>query len=346
MDNEYILVTGSSGLIGSRFIEHIINRNNLQLDESGFYPGIIGIDLEADWGNHFPVPGVRNFKIDLASDSAPEALDKIFTEYPIKYVYHFAAYAAEILSYFMRSFNYKNNMVATSNIFNACVKHGVEKLIYTSSMSVYGDCYTPYMEIQRPRPHDPYAISKAACEKDIEVSGEYFGLKWTIIRPHNVFGRNQNMNDTYRNVLGIWMHHIYDGNPITIYGDGEQTRCFTEVTNILEPLYRCMEDRNTDGQIINVGGIQKLSLNQLADMVLEITGTTEKVYLEPRNEIKFCDVDPTKSIRMLDYKDNLSVYEGIENMWKWVQEENPIGEWYQWNAFELDKGIYSYWKSK
>ena len=66
MDDEYILVTGSSGLIGSRFIEHIINRNNLQLDESGFYPGIIGIDLEADWGNHFPVPGVRNFKIDLA----------------------------------------------------------------------------------------------------------------------------------------------------------------------------------------------------------------------------------------------------------------------------------------
>ena len=91
MDNEYILVTGSSGLIGSRFIEHIIQRNNLTPDSDGFYPGIIGIDLEADWGNHFGVPNIRHWKLDLASDSAPSVLDEIFTQYNIKYVYHFAA---------------------------------------------------------------------------------------------------------------------------------------------------------------------------------------------------------------------------------------------------------------
>lgn len=337
-----ILITGSAGLLGSRLIEYIIDREYLNIGDDGFYKDIIGIDLMAPWGNHFLPKKVRNFNIDL-SDS--EQVDLIFSQYNIKYVYHFASYAAEGLSYFMSTFNHKQNIIATSNVLNACIKYGVEKLIYTSSMSVYGDCIPPYFEWQRPSPKDPYAISKTACEKNIEVMGDQFGLKWTIIRPHNVFGRNQNMNDTYRNVIGIWMHQIWDGQPITIYGDGNQTRCFTEMTNILEPLYKCMHNSETDHQVINLGGTQKHTLNQIADMVMDVTGTSDKVYLEPRKEIKLCDVDGGKSIRLLDYKDSISVYNGISNMWQWVQEEKPIGEWYKWDTFELDKDIYSYWKN-
>ena len=97
---------------------------------------------------------------------------------------------------------------------------------------------------------------------------------------------------------------------------------------------------NSNDQLIydSKTGIVNIGQVKAADYSMWRTGA---LYFD---EIKFCDVDPSKSIRLLDYKDNLSVYEGIENMWQWVQEKNPIGEWYHWNTFELDKGIYSYWK--
>lgn len=128
-------------------------------------------------------------------------------------------------------------MLSTDNIIKECIKHNVERLIYTSSMSVYGygkNDGTPFDEEDLPYPIDPYGISKYACEMNIKAMGEHFGLDWCIVRPHNVYGVKQNIWDKYRNVLGIWMYQILNNKPILIYGDGEQTRAFSYIDDCLE----------------------------------------------------------------------------------------------------------------
>lgn len=139
---------------------------------------------------------------DLSKDDIAD----IFQKHEFEYVYHFAAYAAEGLSPFMRKFNYSNNVLSTVNIINNCITYGVKRLVYTSSMSVYGHGVQKgriFDENDPLQPIDPYGISKYACEMDIRVAGEQHGLDWCIIRPHNVYGIKQNIWDKYRNVLGI-----------------------------------------------------------------------------------------------------------------------------------------------
>ena len=118
-------------------------------------------------------------------------------------VFHFAAYAAEGLSPFIRNFNYRNNLLCSANLINACITYDA-KIIFTSSMAVYGNQETPFTEDLRPKPIDPYGIAKYSVEQDLAVSAEQFGLRYSIIRPHNVIGIYQNIWDKYRNVIGIY----------------------------------------------------------------------------------------------------------------------------------------------
>ncbi|MBO6272621.1 NAD-dependent epimerase/dehydratase family protein [bacterium] len=127
------------------------------------------------------------YKRELSSDN----LSDLFEKYNFEYVYHFAAYAAEGLSPFIRKFNYSNNILSTVNIINNCINYNVKRLIYTSSMSVYGHGdmkYNRFDENDICAPIDPYGISKYACEMDIKVAGEQHDLDWCIIRPHNIYG--------------------------------------------------------------------------------------------------------------------------------------------------------------
>ena len=149
-------------------------------------------------------------------------LANIFKNSKPDYVFHFAAYAAEGLSPFIRTYNYDNNLKATAAIVNECIKHDVKRLVFTSTLAVYGYGYGGiFDEKQTPKPIDPYGVAKYACEMDIQIAGEQHGLDWCIIRPHNVYGIKQNIWDKYRNVLGIWMYQHLNGEPMTIFGDGE-----------------------------------------------------------------------------------------------------------------------------
>lgn len=127
-------------------------------------------------------PAELNLSIaTLATDS----LDDIFKANKIEYVYHFAAYAAEGLSPFLRKFNYTNNLVATAGIINACIQYDVKRLVFTSSMAVYGMGNPPFYEADIPCPADPYGVTKYACEMDLQIAGEQHNMDWCIIRPHN-----------------------------------------------------------------------------------------------------------------------------------------------------------------
>jgi len=196
-----IIITGVAGLLGSRMAEWILaNHPETQ---------IIGIDdLSGGYQEHIP-EGVIFHQLDISKDD----ISTLFKD--VQIVYHFAAYAAEGLSPFIRKFNYNCNLVATANVVNACIEHNVGRLVFTSSMAVYGIGTPPFKETAAPAPIDPYGVAKYACEMDIQIAGEQHGLDWCIIRPHNVYGRNQNIWDRYRNVLGIWMYQYINGLPFT-----------------------------------------------------------------------------------------------------------------------------------
>jgi len=328
-----ILITGVAGLLGSKMAEWISLK----------YPHyhIAGIDdLSGGYFENIPA-GVKFYKIDLKDPQ----LNRIFELEKPDYVYHYAAYAAEGLSPFIRSFNYQNNLVATACVVNECIRHSVKRLVFTSSMSVYGRGEGGIFPEEMARnPIDPYGVAKAACERDIEIAFEQHGLDYCIIRPHNMYGNNQNIWDKYRNVLGIWMYYCLNGEPITIFGDGTQKRAFSYIDDTLEPMWRAAIDPKASTQIINLGGIYEYSINEAADILLEVAGgTNKKIYLEGRHEVDYAVPTFQKSIEILGFKHKTNLKEGLIQMWKWAQEQ-PKRDRFVWPSYELDKGIYSYWK--
>jgi UDP-glucose 4-epimerase len=240
-ENKTILITGVAGLLGSRLADWLVENTN---------HNIIGVD---DLSGGY-IDNVHNqvqfHQFDLAENDRLEKLVKVTNP---NVVYHLAAYAAEGLSPFMRSFNYKNNLMSTSKVINACINYEVDRLVFTSTMAVYGHGNPPFDEEDTPTPIDPYGIAKYACEMDIQVAGEQHGLDWCIIRPHNVYGEKQNIWDRYRNVLGIWMYQHMNNEKMTIFGDGEQKRAFSYMGDCLEPLYKAGFDKRASKEIINLG---------------------------------------------------------------------------------------------
>lgn len=333
-EKKYILITGVAGLIGGRMADWIV-KNKPEYE-------IIGIDsLFGGYMENVP-DKVIFYKRDLAIDSIKD----IFDQYKFEYVFHFAAYAAEGLSPFMRKFNYSNNVLSTMEIVNECISHDVKRLIYTSSMSVYGWGLRKdqrFDENDQPKPIDPYAISKYACEMDIEVAGEQHGLDWCIIRPHNVYGIGQNIWDKYRNVLGIWMHQILNGKPISIYGDGEQTRAFSYIDDCLDSFWNAAVLPGASKQIINVGGIKGYTINEAAKILCEVTGYDKIEHCEPRHEVKWCVPTFEKSVEILGYNETTDLKTGLKLMWDWAQQQ-PDRKQYKWENYEITKGLYSYWK--
>jgi len=326
-----VLITGVAGFLGSRLadwiIEHIPNVELIGIDNlSGGYKENLH-DL------------VEFFPIDILD----EKISEVFSTYRPDYVFHFAAFAAEGLSPFVRSYNYRNNLEATSKIVTECIKNDVTRLIFSSTMGVYGDNPTPFYESDQPNPIDPYGIAKYACELDIRAAGEHHGLDWCIIRPHNVYGVKQNIWDRYRNVLGIWMYQHINGLPMTIYGDGEQTRAFSYIDDCLEPLWKSSQESSCSKQIINLGGTKHYSMNEANEIIREVMGGGTLSYKEKRYEVKNAYSSYQKSIDLLGYNDKTSLIDGLTTMWNWVKTQpNRISKGF--DQYELDKGLYSFWK--
>lgn len=326
-----VLITGVAGFLGSRLadwiIEHIPDVEVIGIDNlSGGYKENLH-DL------------VEFFPIDILDEKVSE----VFSTYRPDYVFHFAAFAAEGLSPFVRSYNYRNNLEATSKIVTECIKNDVTRLIFSSTMGVYGDNPTPFYESDQPNPIDPYGIAKYACELDIKAAGEHHGLDWCIIRPHNVYGIKQNIWDRYRNVLGIWMYQHINGLPMTIYGDGEQTRAFSYIDDCLEPLWKASQESSCSKQIINLGGTKHYSMNDANEIIREVMGGGTLSYKEKRYEVKNAYSSYQKSIDLLGYNDKTSLIDGLTTMWNWVKTQpNRVSKGFEY--YELDKGLYSFWK--
>lgn len=328
-----ILITGVAGLMGSRLADYLLqNYNNFN---------IIGID---DFSGGY-IENIDNKVILYKRTLGSENITDIFEKYKFDYVFHFAAYAAECLSPFIRKYNYQNNLIATADIINNCIKYNVKRLIFTSSLAVYGNQTPPFEESLIPQPLDPYGVSKYACELDIKIAGEQHGLDWCILRPHNVYGAKQNIWDKYRNVLGIWMYQYINNQPLTIFGDGLQTRAFSLIDNSLPSYWNAAILPEASKQIINIGSNNYITIKQACELVIKVIGGGDIIYKEARHEVKNAYVTSQKSIDILKYNEQYNLEQGITFMWNWAKIQ-PLRKQFIWDKYELNNGIYSYWKIK
>jgi UDP-glucose 4-epimerase len=325
-----ILITGVGGLIGSNFADY--------LQKSGY--DVLGIDNFFGGYEDFIPPNVPWRKIELTDD---KAVADIFTLYKPAVVYHFAAYAAEGLSPFIRKFNYENNVIASVNVINECIKSDA-KLVFTSSMAVYGKQDPPFIESMTPAPVDPYGIAKYTVEQDIKQANDQFGLKYNIVRPHNVLGKNQNIWDKYRNVIGIWIRRALKGEPILVYGDGEQKRAFSDINCYLEPLEKLCN--GFDNETFNIGADREYTLNEAAEIVQAVAAkyniAVEIKHVEGRHEVKNAYCDHKKAKQLLNFKDTTDLKQLIQDVFEWAMTQ--LDRQVKHMNYEVDKNIYSFWK--
>lgn len=333
-----VIITGCAGLLGSHFSNHLLDR--------GYR--VVGIDdLSGGYADYLPQAPRDIFEfcpLDLSEGRyAENFLEHIFEKEKPAACFHFAAYAAEGLSPFIRTYNYRNNVLASANVINNCINHDT-KLIFTSSMAVYGGNTAPFDESMVPNPIDPYGVAKYAVEMDIKIAGEQHGLPYNIVRPHNIVGIFQNIWDRYRNVVGIFIRRILDNEPVLIYGDGEQTRAFSDVQYYMDPFEKLIDHHG--GETFNLGADQHYSINELANKVISVAEkygrSGRREYREPRHEVKdaYCNHDKAKE--WLGFKDETSLTETIDKMFVWAMNEPKRPQ--RNMRYEVSKGIYDYWK--
>jgi UDP-glucose 4-epimerase len=253
------------------------------------------------------------------------AIERLFEAGRFDHVYHLAAYAAEGLSHFIKRFNYTNNVLGSVTLINAAVNHGVDCFVFTSSIAVYGSEQAPMSEATLPQPEDSYGIAKRAVELELQCSREMFDLDYVIFRPHNVYGELQNIGDRYRNVLGIFINQIMRGEPLSIFGDGLQTRAFSYVSDVIRPIAVAPEVDGARGEVFNVGADRPWSVNELATLIREEMGVPEHpvVHHEARREAVHAFSDHEKLARVFGAHDPVPLPEGIGRMCRWAREAGP-----------------------
>lgn len=306
------LVTGGAGFIGSHLVDEL-----LQLK----YKVIVLDDLSGGFLRNINPQAV----FIKGSVSNQKLINFIFDKYKFDYVFHLAAYAAEGLSPFIRHFNYENNLIGSINLINASIKHKIKKFIFTSSIAVYGTNQTPMTESLVPQPEDPYGISKYATELDLEAAHKMFGLNYVIFRPHNVYGERQNHGDPYRNVLGIFINNIMLNKPLTIFGDGNQTRAFTYIKDITPYIAQSATNPKTTNQVINIGSDKPYTINELAKIISGFfPKKTEIIHLPARLEVYQAFSNHLKAKKIFNIKNETKMEIGLKKMIEYAQKIGPM----------------------
>jgi UDP-glucose 4-epimerase len=304
-----ILVTGGAGFIGSHVSEELFKRGHtvVVLDDlsGGFTDNLVD-------GTSFVHGSITD--VDLVNN--------LFETEKFDYVYHLAAYAAEGLSHFIKRFNYTNNLIGSINLINAAINHQIKCFVFTSSIAVYGTSpELPMTEETIPHPEDPYGIAKFAVEQELIVDKHMFDLNYIIFRPHNVYGERQNVGDKYRNVVGIFMNQILQGKPMTVFGDGTQTRAFSYIGDIAPLMAEAIDTPAAYNQIFNIGADTPYSVNTLAEAIATAMQVTPEItHLPPRNEVQDAYSSHEKVQSIFGPRTPVSLEDGLARMADWVKD--------------------------
>ena len=328
------LVTGCAGFIGSHVANELIKLKHT----------VVGLD-DLSGGKLENVPCQARFY--EGSITNHKLVNRLFAEHDFDYVFHLAAYAAEGLSHFIKRFNYTNNLIGSVNLINAAVNAGTVKcFVFTSSIAVYGPNQVPMTENLTPMPEDPYGIAKYAVELDLKETHEMFGLNHVIFRPHNVYGENQNLGDRYRNVIGIFMNQIMQDKPMTIFGDGRQTRAFSYISDVAPVIAQSVHRPAGYNRIFNVGADKPYSVLNLAETVAREMGVEPRItHLDPRKEVvhAFSSHDRVKEV-FGDLIANVPLEQGVRRMAAWAKATG-IQSSRKFEGIEVERNLPPSWRN-
>jgi UDP-glucose 4-epimerase len=325
------LVTGGAGFVGSHVTDQLIS---------------IGSDVTVldDLSGGFEDNVNPQAKFVTGSITDVDLVEKLFNENQFDYVFHIAAYAAEGLSHFIRRFNYTNNLIGSTTLINAAIRHECKCFVFASSIAVYGAGQMPMLEDMKPEPEDPYGIAKYAVEMDLIAARRLFGLNYIIFRPHNVYGERQNIGDKYRNVIGIFMNQVMQGEPCTIFGDGSQTRAFSHISDIAPAIAQSVNIPKAYNQVFNIGADTAYSVKGLAEVVQRAMGKSTGIrYLNAREEVLHAYSDHSKAARILDSRPTITLEDGVTRMARWAWATGPRFS-PKFKAIEIEKYLPDGWR--
>jgi len=306
-----ILVTGGAGFIGS----HISAALRAQGDDV-----VVLDDMSTGHERNLEAigDGVRFVRGSVTDPSAvADAIEGC------DHVFHEAALASVPRSIDDPQANNAANVTGTLNVLVAARDAGVKRLVYAASSAAYGDSETlPKVETMATNPKSPYAIAKLAGEHYVSVFASVYGMQTLAIRYFNVFGPRQDPDSPYAAVIPLFIDALLDGRPPTIHGDGEQSRDFTYIDNVVEANLRALTAPKHSGETVNVALGDRTSLNQLYGWLREIIGTDlEPVHGAPRaGDVKHSQADIGRAQALLGYETKVSVAEGLARTVEWYRE--------------------------
>jgi UDP-N-acetylglucosamine/UDP-N-acetyl-alpha-D-glucosaminouronate 4-epimerase len=307
----HYLVTGGAGFIGSHLAEELARRGHTVRAADSLITG--------RRSNLDHVPGVEFLEGDLA--------DLAFAQRAVagvQYVLHQAAIPSVPRSVKDPITSHRANVDATLNVLVAAREAGVARLVFAGSSSAYGNTPTlPKREDMPNSPLSPYALQKVVSEQYLQMFTRLYGLETVSTRYFNVFGPRQDPSSPYSGVISVFATALIENRPPTIYGDGEQTRDFTYVANVVDGVLRACEAPGASGEVINVATGGRISLNQLFKTMRDLVGgTVEPTYTEDRpGDVKDSQADITKAHRLLGYQPTVSFEEGLKRTVEWYRTE-------------------------
>ena len=329
-----VLVTGVAGFLGSHLAESLVSLGHK----------VVGLDnMIGGYEDNVP-RNIEFHNFDCCDFNKVKSIMK-----DVEVVYHCAATAHEGLSVFSPYEITKNNYLASVSIFSAAVNEKVKRIIFCSSMARYGDQKAPFSEKMLPKPVDPYAISKVASEEVLKNLCDLNNIEWVIAVPHNIIGPRQKYDDPFRNVVSIMINRMLQGKAPIIYGDGNQTRCFSYIDDCLSCLIPMLDQKNLNKQTINIGPDEEfVTINKIAEMCSNVTGMNlQPIYKKDRpQEVKHAVCSADKARSLLNYKTKVSLNEGIKKTFDYIKKRGVRTFDYNINL-EIDNELTpSTWKNK
>jgi nucleoside-diphosphate-sugar epimerase len=300
-----ILVTGGAGFIGSNLTEALLER--------GHWVRVL---------DDFSTGKQQNLVFDKTYPSL-EIVEGDIRDLPtcqkavqgMEYVFHQGALPSVQRSVEDPEGSNAVNVGGTLNVLLAARDHGVKRVIYAASSSVYGDTPTlPKHEEMPPNPLSPYALQKHVGEHYCRLFYQLYGLETISLRYFNIFGPKQDPNSLYSAVIPKFIDALLEGRPPIIFGDGEQSRDFTYIENVVQANLLAMSAEQLHGEAVNIACGQRISLNQLLNVLKEILGSKQDpIYQEPRKgDVKHSLADIRKAKEMIHYEPKVGIETGLK----------------------------------
>ena len=308
------LVTGGAGFIGSHLAEALVAR--------GHTVRVVDNLAGGKRSNLAHLSGVEFLEGDLADMASAEQAVR-----GMDYVLHQAAIPSVPRSVNDPVTSNRANVTATVNILVAARDARVRRLVYAGSSSAYGNAPTlPKREDMPSNPLSPYALQKVVGEQYCRLFTQLYGLETVTIRYFNVFGPRQDPGSPYSGVISLFSTALLAGRQPTIYGDGEQTRDFTYVANVVEGVLRACEAPNVAGDVINVATGGRISLNELLRVMNRIVGSAlQPIYADTRaGDVKDSQADISKACALLGYAPTIDLEEGLRRTLDWFRDEQAV----------------------